>query len=125
MDGGTMDVMEIRQRVSRDTWQSRIHDCRSSGLTISAWCEQHNIRESTYYYWLRKLRQELVVSKSIDSRDLANPSFCEIDLADSHVGATEGVTALKLQLPGLLLEISSSANPQEIRVAYSVLKSLC
>ena len=120
-----MDVMEIRQRVSRDTWQSRIHDCRSSGLTISAWCEQHNIRESTYYYWLRKLRQELVVSKSIDSRDLANPSSCEIDLADSHVRATEGVTALKLQLPGLLLEISSSANPQEIRVAYSVLKSLC
>ena len=120
-----MDVMEIRQRVSRDTWQSRIHECRSSGLTISAWCEQPGILECCDYLWLPKLRQELVVSKSIDSEDLANPFFREIDLADSPVRADEGVPALKLQLPGLLLEISPSANPQEIRVAYSVLKSLC
>ncbi|ETW95815.1 MAG: hypothetical protein ETSY2_47545 [Candidatus Entotheonella gemina] len=36
-------------------WHERIQSWRDSGLTQSAWCQQHGIRASKFGYWKRKL----------------------------------------------------------------------
>ena len=35
---------------------SLIKQCRSSGLSDYEWCRQNNISDSTFYYWIKKLR---------------------------------------------------------------------
>lgn len=38
-------------------WQKRIEEVRASGLTAYAWCMEHQIPTSTFYYHLRRVRR--------------------------------------------------------------------
>lgn len=37
-------------------WASIIKDCRTSGLKVDEYCQQHNLSRDAYYYWLRKVK---------------------------------------------------------------------
>ena len=39
-------------------WISRIQECRSSGITVEAWCKQQGFSSKNYYYWMRKIKRE-------------------------------------------------------------------
>ena len=36
-------------------WESRIADQRSSGLSVSKWCEANQMKVHQFYYWSRRL----------------------------------------------------------------------
>ena len=38
-------------------WLDIIRQCRASGLTNQAWCEQNSVSLKSYYYWLAKIRK--------------------------------------------------------------------
>lgn len=40
----------------------RIQECSASGLTKREFCQQRGISEKSFYYWLRKLRTQVVES---------------------------------------------------------------
>ena len=48
--------MLTRQRMLQ--WAQFIRDCKASGLSVKAFCEGAGVRENTYYYWQKKLRDE-------------------------------------------------------------------
>ena len=50
-----MTSAELKHRVKLQEWAARIQDCRSSGLSVRAWCRQEEINASTYYRWEREL----------------------------------------------------------------------
>ena len=37
-------------------WAAIIKDCKSSGLKVDEYCQQHDISRDAYYYWLRKVK---------------------------------------------------------------------
>ena len=39
-------------------WRRLIHERQESGQSVRAWCRQNGIRENSYYYWLRIIREE-------------------------------------------------------------------
>ena len=39
-------------------WRRLIHEQQESGQSVRAWCRQNGIRENSYYYWLRIIREE-------------------------------------------------------------------
>ena len=39
-----------------------IQECSASGLTKREFCQQRGISEKSFYYWLRKLRTQMVES---------------------------------------------------------------
>ena len=39
-------------------WKQLIHERQQSGQSVRAWCLQNGIRENSYYYWLRIIREE-------------------------------------------------------------------
>ncbi|TCO68512.1 IS66 family insertion sequence element accessory protein TnpA [Marinisporobacter balticus] len=39
-----------------EEWAKRIEDCRKSGMSINAWCKQHGLKDSTYHYWVKRLK---------------------------------------------------------------------
>lgn len=45
-----MSQMELKH-----LWESRIADQRSSGLSVSKWCEAHQVKPHQFHYWSRKL----------------------------------------------------------------------
>ena len=50
--------LNAAQRV--ELWAERIAECRSSGMSVRAWCRGNEISEKTYYYWQRRLYQQMV-----------------------------------------------------------------
>ena len=45
------------KQVKFQYWLDVIRQCRASGLTNQAWCEQHDISLNSYYYWIAKIRK--------------------------------------------------------------------
>lgn len=53
--GKGMTSAELKHRAKLQEWAARIQDCRSSGLSVRAWCRQEEINAATYYRWEREL----------------------------------------------------------------------
>lgn len=48
------------REVRKQYWKNIITQClqRPKGMTAKQWLDQNDICEQTYYYWLKKIRQE-------------------------------------------------------------------
>jgi len=45
----------VNQRKNMIEWSRQVEDCRNSGLSVRAWCEQNNIAVSTFHYRQQKI----------------------------------------------------------------------
>ena len=54
-----MDISTLTpdKQMKLQYWLDVIRQCRASGLTNQAWCEQHDISLKSYYYWIAKIRK--------------------------------------------------------------------
>lgn len=54
------DVLAVRNDLRAQNWMTIIQECSASGLSNKAFCKQRGISEKQYYYWLRKLRTQVI-----------------------------------------------------------------
>lgn len=47
--------MKLKSSLRLDQMRFHIESHRSSGLSVVAYCKQHNLVKSNFYYWLKKL----------------------------------------------------------------------
>ena len=52
------DVLAVHNAYRTENWTTLIQECSASGLSNREFCRQHGISEKSFYYWLRKLRNE-------------------------------------------------------------------
>jgi hypothetical protein len=55
-------IKSVTFEVRRNTWMKNISERNASGLSIKDWCAMHNVKETSYYYWLKKMRSEALES---------------------------------------------------------------
>ena len=53
-----MTIPEAKRITRMNEWRHLIHERQQSGQSVRAWCLQNGIRENSYYYWLRIIREE-------------------------------------------------------------------
>ena len=58
------DVLAVRDEYRIQHWAVLIQECSASGLTNKEFCRQRGISEKSFYYWQRKLRQQIVEATS-------------------------------------------------------------
>ena len=56
------EVLAVRDAYRAQEWAMLIQECNASGLTKREFCQQRGISEKRFYYWLRKLRTQMVES---------------------------------------------------------------
>ena len=56
------NVKSLTTQYRYDRWVGIISERNASGLSIKDWCRQHNVKETSYYYWLKKIRHSIVES---------------------------------------------------------------
>lgn len=99
----SLQALNRQEKIS--VWSERIAACRSSGISVRAWCEGNGISTATYYKWQKKLF--CLATKS-------SPQFAEVCIApaarisatihirnvsvDIHSGADEETTAMLLRI---------------------------
>ena len=53
-----MTIAEAKRITRMNKWRRLIHERQQSGQSVRTWCLQNGIRENSYYYWLRIIREE-------------------------------------------------------------------
>lgn len=51
-------------------WTAIVEDRLASGLKIDEYCEKNQLSRNSYFYWLRKIREERATSVLPDNNDL-------------------------------------------------------
>ena len=80
-------VSLVKADVRKNQWAEIIQACQSSGMTVKAWCLENGTNIKSYYYRLRKLREELC-----DSAQHAVP-VCSVSSSHSVVIRNGNITA--------------------------------
>lgn len=57
-----MNTKEVKHQYYLSKWAPVIQKCRSSGITVKAWCQENNVDEGQFFYWQRRVREELCTS---------------------------------------------------------------
>lgn len=60
-----MDAKEVKRQYHLSKWRPIIQECRTSGMNVKAWCKENNVSEQQFFYWQRRLREELCTSIQI------------------------------------------------------------
>ena len=94
-------IAEVRTKVTPEEWQQRITECRESGQSIRAWCENNGIAASSYFHNLRKLRESVLQENRIVPLEMPRPeaarsSEIRIEAGDITVSLPEDATAEQL-----------------------------
>lgn len=99
----SLQTLNRQEKVA--VWSERIAACRSSGISVRAWCEGNGISTASYYKWQKKL---------FCLAAQTSPQFAEVCVApaakisatvhlgnvsvDVHSGADAETTAMLLQI---------------------------
>jgi len=90
-------------------WAERITACRSSELSVRAWCRENQLSEKTYYYWQRRLFKLTTEQQ---------PSFAELTPA---IVRNRPDLAAKVWIGGSEAEIYNGADAGTIEVILQFL----
>ena len=66
---------ELASQTRLKQWAEQIHDCmnRPADMTVDEWCEQHGIKKASYYWRLKRVRQDFM-----DKAELPTKTFVEL-----------------------------------------------
>lgn len=115
-------------RRSSQEWLELITSCRTSGMTITAWCKQNRIPKGSYESAVKRLvRQGLLASSEKNKPSSGQRVVCvsnpehDKKYPDPH----HGRTAVVLEIYGARLEILDYAAPETVRSTLAALLELC
>ena len=55
-----MKVQDVKRKIKLNTWAAQIQSREESGLTVKQWCKEAGLDRKTYYYRLKRVREELL-----------------------------------------------------------------
>ena len=58
----TTAIVTVKQEVRLHEWAAQIEAQQASGMTVQRWCAENGINDKTYYYRLRRVREQCVES---------------------------------------------------------------
>ena len=107
----SLQVMSKQERL--ENWTARIMACRSSGMTVRAWCRENGLSEKTYYYWQRRLFQTLSEQQTAYKTAFAEvtPPVCS------------GSVAVTVRIAGAVADIHPGADAATVETVLRILKS--
>ena len=59
----TTAITTVKRDVQLQEWTEQVKAQQESGMTVTAYCTQNGINIKTYYYHLRKVREQCLESK--------------------------------------------------------------
>ena len=125
---------------SDEEWFQIINECRRSGLSDSQWCKQHDIRESTFFCAVGRLRKKAYAipdrNKSIDvlSDSLPKQDVVRIDIEPEllHLSRPEPMQVvpatyldnshtIEIDVHGINIRVFNSVDKELLKTVLSAL----
>lgn len=83
---------------NRQYWQEHDEACRRSGLTRTAYCQQHHLSLKTFAYWRHRLKAETVPVRLVQLATKTQPSSAAVRIVVNGCGieVSDGFNATTL-----------------------------
>ena len=104
------DVLAVRDEYRAQSWALLIQECQASGLTNKEFCRQRGVSEKSYYYWLKKLRAQVV--------EAAGPQLVQLGTE------TEKPDTLDIQYRGAEIHVPGSVDLDAVAALLRSIQSL-
>ena len=113
-----MTSAELKHRVNLQEWAARIQDCRSSGLSVRAWCRQEEINATTDYRWEREL---LALAETEPCSSVLAVRFAELP-APKQVSCNVAECSATLHIGNASLDIYPGCDAEQLRLLVELLR---
>ena len=94
----------ITRKYKLEKWKAIITNQMASGLTAAEYCRQEDLPISTFFYWKRTIRQELIAQ--MDTQ-VSKPAIVEVPLTVSETPLKEAPPAPPIEQNKLTLKWAS------------------
>lgn len=105
-------------------WSRRVADCRSSGMPVTRWCSEHNVKPKTYYNWQKKVFSAMLAQQQAETSD-ASPKFAELppppDEKQPTTAKKQTDLVASVRIGDASLEVYGGANPEIVSALCKVL----
>ena len=82
-----MNANEAKHEARVSEWAERVRECRSSGLSVKAWCAEREIKPATYYRWEHEVltRADSGMSKRSVNRGTPEEPVAFVELPEAGI----------------------------------------
>lgn len=118
-----MNTRQVAHQYRLAQWAPIIQECKKSDMNVKDWCLDNNVNEKRYYYWQRKIRQELS-GTLVERQETKSPStFIPISHLKPSLEKTSSPFQpdLILSVGSIKLEIANSVSPALLNEMLKVL----
>lgn len=117
-----MNPRELKHMARLTEWKERVAACRSSGMSVRAWCREQGIANKTYYYWEKEILSEAGRQMAALERE---SQFVKVPALPKGLSVSDGGSALaaKLRMRDGELEIYAGADGAVVETLLRALKN--
>ena len=118
------EITKVKTQIRMEQWVLLIKECQSSGRPVNTWCKQNNVKEASYYYWLKKIRKAACTdySPSVQPNSLKQVEFAKLQV-DTRKPDTQA--AVVIHLPVATIEVADGTSQQTVEAVLLALKNIC
>lgn len=116
-----MDTRMVAHEVRLRQWAEVLRSRTDSGLSIREFCREQGIKEKTFFYWQRKLRENICenLTQRQETAMTSAPSFAEVRMPVEN----SGKDTIRVRLGDTEVEIGGDASPAAIEAVLRILGS--
>lgn len=107
-------ISQVKNEYRHQKWTELIRQRQESGMTVVGFCEANGLNSKTYYYWLRKLREEV-----------CKQAVVAIPMMPEELEEAAGKTTVRVRTRNLVVEIENGASAATIEAVVSALQERC
>ena len=115
-----MTSTELKHQARLQEWAAQIQNCRSSVLSVRAWCRQEGINASTYYRWEREL---LTAANQAPCPGVPAVTFAELP-EPKKMSRNISERCATLRIGSASLDIYSGCDAEQLKMLVELLR-LC
>jgi len=113
----------MKSKIKFEHWKKIIEDYQASGKTVVAYCNENNINAKSYYYWLRKIREQSC--KDMDYPSITSENKCEFTQIQLPVSYEHVAPTIKLHIGKIVVEISDGMSQDTISYVFNGIRNIC
>ena len=101
-------------------WSQRVAECRSSGLSVTRWCAEHDIKPKTYFNWQKKVFAAMIEQQR---QQLEAPEEPEQIFAELPALSVQNNLIASVRIGEASLEVYSGANADVVAALCKALSN--
>ena len=117
--------------IRRAQWEQIVAEGNAAGISKKEWCAKNGIPEKSFYYWQRRIRQQIAAKNSCKSADeisVTSSSFVELPMnlsqpSEPKLPVPDLSPELMLQIGDCQLFIDGRVKEQTLSTVLKVIRN--